>query len=208
LNDRPAGFNIHTFKANVDTEIKKLFTYGMDGFHLDLEGFNANDNDLITLLTYLRSNSLMGNKNVSISTTQEGLLWSKDYIASLAPLINEMNPMIYDLWFDPVQTSQAYMDRVRTVLMRYTEGMKDTDCKLAPILPAYSASGDHHTDIENVVNALEGTRIAIQQGANVNGVAIFFWSQFAGYAPEANYPKANWYKDQVAYFNSWVKRYA
>lgn len=207
LNKRPSNFNVTTFVKNLDNTIENVLSKGLDGIHLDIEGFNANDEDFIYLISYLRSNSLRGIIHLSVSATHEPLLWSSGYIERLSSLVNELNPMIYDLYYGGANSSEAYINIVRKTLLHYSESIKKSgsNCKLVPYLPSYAVTSDHKVEFENMENGIKGVNIALKQGAHVDGVAIYWFPQFAGYYP-TYYPKSLYQKDQVAFVRDWINK--
>lgn len=205
-NDRrPLGFNLQVFQNNLNNEIYRLLGLGLDGIHLDIEGFNKNDQDLLNMLTYLRDNSLYGVDYVSLSATHEPLRWDKAYIRQLASHVSELNPMLYDLYYGGITSQDLYVNLVRETVLRYSSAIKGTGCKLVPFLPAYRGSDDHRTDIETMEAGIKGVNLAIKQGASVDGVAIFWFPHFAGYYPQ-DYSKQLYQRDQVAFMRDWVRR--
>lgn len=205
FNRRVTGFNPDVFTKNMNMMINDVLSLGLDGIHLDIEGFNAGDEELIEMLKYLRSDSLHGIEHVSISATHEPLLWDRAYIRRLTEYVSEINPMIYDLYHGGATSTEAYIDIFRKTIHSYSEAIKGTGCRLVPYIPSYASTNDHRSDIETMEAALQGANTAIKQGAKIDGMALFWFPQFAGYYPD-HYSKSQYQKDQVAFMRDWIRK--
>lgn len=202
VSTRPVGFSLPAFMSGLNAEIETLLSLGLDGIHIDFEAQNQNDADILTVFDYLRARSLKGNRYVSYSAAPDVNWLSDAFLQELGTRINYINPMIYDQMNNGAPTAPEYTDVVRRCINYFANGIKGTGCKLVPILPSYGNNGDHDYTVENMDTALDGLEAAVSQGAQVDGVSIWWWPTYIGDVPTA-LPPANHLADQVNYLSRW-----
>lgn len=187
-------------QAMADEAARLVQEYGFDGVQVDIEPFRANSNDL--LVDYLEKlrDAVGPDVHISIATTVLEQYLPHDALVEIANIVDMINPMLYDTngpGENEVDTEEEFVQIWKDTVLRYDAAIKDsnnTDVQLAPTMPAYDAksypaspgwpdpeSGKffyHLPEIENIKNAAEGLRQAIEAGAEVYGSGLFWWGTF------------------------------
>jgi len=223
-------FGTDTFNNNIELLSNKLVNdgideggirYKVDGVHIDFESFLPDDKVLLNYLSYLRKHSLSNNHNFSVSAPvsySTSKTWSNSYISDVAKIVDQINPMLYDLmgWRSPIDDQNSYQSICQQETKRFSDSIGDNGpngerSQLLPLLPAYerrvvksSLVIYHDPYVENMLSALNGLHEAIDNGANVHGAGIFWWESFIGHYP-ALYPSSYYYIDQDNWIKYWVK---
>lgn len=188
-----------------DEALSMLWNYGFSGVQIDFEPFSVeiNDDVLIPILRAVRGkwdeNEETGaHLSVALPVVESGNI-SADQISRIGEIADMLNPMIYDTqgpssWKHGVaQTVDEYRDLYEAEVLTYSSALEGTTASLHPSVPAYGdlsmdAGGDeswpvagsgqisyHLDEIENVPVALDAIRSAVDKGADVDGVAIFWY---------------------------------
>lgn len=223
------NFGTDTFNKNINSLVEKLVNrgielngtlYKVDGIHIDFESFISDDQALLSCVKFLRNNALANNNYFSISAPVNYSVektWSDLYIGDMAKVVNQINPMLYDLmgWQSPIDDPEAYQNLCKQEVQRFSDaigniGPNKEVCQLLPFIPSYerrmlkdSLIIYHDPYVENILSAVKGIKDAVNNGANVYGAGIFWWPSFIGHYPflyQSNYYIA----DQDNWMKYWV----
>lgn len=224
-----SSFGTNSFNKNINLLVDKLVNrgielngtlYKVDGIHIDFEPFINDDENLLNCLKFLRKNALANNNYFSISAPVSysyNKTWSDSYIGSVSKVVNQINPMLYDLmgWESPINTPESYENLCREEIERFSNaigniGTNKESCQLLPLVPSYERRIIkknlviyHDPYVENISSALKGIREALNSGANVYGAGIFWWPNFIGQYPDLY--QSNYYMvDQDCWMKYWV----
>lgn len=199
-------------RAVADFSKRVVDEYGFDGVHLNVEQIWNGDEGYLALLRQVRQT--VGNQ-VFVSVTippdwspigagipvppliVPGTVWERDYKQSVALLVDQMVVMAYNSGLGaPSDYTQWMAYQVQTFAESISELGGGTEIVIG--IPTYDdAPPGHYASVENVLTAVEGVKLGLQQADDaadfVVGTAIY----------------ASWETDDQEwndYMSGWVRR--
>jgi hypothetical protein len=166
--------------------------FGFDGVFLNAEPVWNGDENFLALLRTVRSTVGIdvpisaaippdwspSNSNIPLPPLIEpGTEWTKEYKQSVALLVDHMAVMVYNSGLSsPADYSTWVAYQVKTFAEAVAELNTDTDLIIG--IPTYSAAPPGHDPVvENVLSAVEGIKLGIEQAGDaaryVRGLAIY-----------------------------------
>jgi Glycosyl hydrolases family 18 len=191
-------------RQHIVAECRGLVDEGFDGVHVNIEPVNDGNVDFLALLRALR-NAVGKDRVLSISAIRPGpfalpmapnFLWSPDYYARVAALVDQVVIMAYDT---ALPTPALYRRYVAWAATSVTSTLADSSIRARVLMgiPTYPETGlMHRGGVETPENALLGVVAGLRGlggGGTFEGVALY---------AEWTTDKAEW----AAYERIWLGR--
>lgn len=140
--------------------------FGLDGIHFDIEPMSADDPNLLSFMTKMKSK--ITPKILSMATTTEN--WSEEFIAKISQTVDIVSPMVYDSSTTTIANYQSY------VYENSLKWLNAATCKIIPTLPSYAANTWHNPIVENITTCMTGFQKAMNfTKKNFTGFSTWNW---------------------------------
>jgi hypothetical protein len=171
-------------RQRIVAECRGLVDEGFDGVHVNIEPVNDGNVDFLALLRALR-NAVGTDRVLSISAIRPGpfalpmapnFLWSPDYYARVAALVDQIVIMAYDT---AIPTPALYRRYVAWAATSVTNTLADSRIRARVLMgvPTYDETGMmHRGHVETPENALLGIVAGLRglgAGGTFEGVALY-----------------------------------
>ena len=171
-------------RQRIVAECRGLVDEGFDGIHLNIEPVNDGNVDFLALLRALRT-AVGTDRVMSISAIRPGpfalpiapnFLWSPDYYARVAALVDQIVIMAYDT---AIPTPALYRRYVAWAATSVTTTLADSRIRARVLMgvPTYDETGlMHRGHVETPENALLGIVAGLRglgAGGTFEGVALY-----------------------------------